>query len=270
MNAMRHHPAHPQIMCDVDGVKKPSSRVRRRLFACLLLGGAFALNAETNGVATNAPATNAVVEATATKPEAKTKPTPPTGKLDFSSFKPVVDRNIFNGNRSGQRMTSTRSSTQQRSVRVEAFTLVGTLISERGSTALFDGTSSEFRKPLKAGGTIAGFTVKEILHAGVRLAEGTNTLDVRVGSGLRREDEGLWKPATGGSYASTPSIASNRESGGVSSRPDNGSGRTFARNGGGRGGRGESNGSTENSSAPASGGDVDAILKRLMEQREKE
>ena len=50
--------------------------------------------------------------------------------LDFPAFKILADRNIFNGNRSGQRMVSTRSSSQQRSVRVESFSLVGTLLTE--------------------------------------------------------------------------------------------------------------------------------------------
>lgn len=275
MNAMRHLNAHPQILCDLSGVKA-HSRVWSWLFLSLLLGSALALGAETNGVSTNTVAasshTNHVSahsadENATTKDEPETKPAPTSGKLDYSSFKTVVDRNIFNGNRSGQRMTATRSSTQQRSVRVESFTLVGTLISDHGSTAFFDGSSSELRKSLKAGSTIAGFTVKEILHAGIRLVEGTNTLDLRVGSGMRREDEGLWKSAAAGNYASTSSSSSST----YSSRQENNNngGRNFARNGGGRAARTESNSSSETTSAPPSA-DVDAVLKRLMEQREKE
>ena len=233
------------------------------MLGILIVGSAMPLHAETNGVSTNAVAAVAVP---AKESEAK-----PAGPLDFSSFKAVGERNIFNGNRSGQRMTATRSSTQQRSVRVESFSLVGTLLSEeKEPVAFFDGSSLELRKALKAGGSIAGFTVKEILHAGVRLAAGTNITEVLVGSGLRREDEGLWKVSTATqSYASSSgSGPGGGSSGGTDLRSDNGNGgRSSGR--GNRGGRDESS-ATSSPGSSASSADAAEILKRLMEKREKE
>ena len=223
------------------------------------------LRAETNEVSTNAVAT---VVVPSTEPEAKPASAPASGPLDFSSFKMVSERNIFNGNRSGQRMTATRSSTQQRSVRVESFSLVGTLLSEeKEPVAFFDGSSSELRKALKAGGSIAGFTVKEILHAGVRLASGTNITEVLVGSGLRREDAGLWKASTvSTSYAS--SSVGGSSGGGDASSDNGGGGRSSGR--GGRNGRGDSGSSASSPASGASSTDAAEILKRLMEKREKE
>lgn len=300
-------------MCDPSVVKtrRPSWWVW--MLSSLLAGGSFALQAQTDAANTNTADTNAVAPVAATTnaastntvtataanendavaatveteraPEPGPKPAASSGKLDFSSFKSVAERNIFNGNRSGQRMTSTRSSTQQRSVRVESFSLVGTLLSEdRDPVAFFDGTGSELRKALKAGGTIAGFTVKEILHAGVRLAEGTNTLDVLVGSGMRREDEGLWKSSTVViSYASASGGGTSGGSGGSSSsraRTDNtgnNNGRSAGRNAGGRNGataRSDTGGGSAASSSSSSdslpAAQVDEVLKRLMEKREKE
>ena len=204
MKPMRPINAQPHIVCELDGVKPRSKCARVGVVTALLLGSMFTLHAQTNEVSTNTPSTNSPTPTAATnvvsadtvavtepapEKQPENKPAPATsGKMDFSSFKSVADRNIFNGNRSGQRMTATRSSTQQRSVRVESFSLVGTLLSEdKEPVAFFDGTSSEFRQALKAGGRIAGFTVKEILHAGVRLTEGTNILEVLVGTGMRRD-----------------------------------------------------------------------------------
>jgi hypothetical protein len=221
-------------VCDVGFVNARYFHVWLLMLATWLAGGAFPLRAQTNAASTNLTATNSA---------------PSPGRPDFNSFKSLAERNIFNGSRSGQRITSTRSSSRQRSVRVESFSLVGTLLSEKGPVAFFDGSSSEFHKVLKPGGKIAGFRVQEILHAGVRLENGTTASELRVGSGMSREDEGLWKVAE--------SASSHR------SRPSSGSSDVSARvitNGG------EGSGAASNP-PPA---EVNDVLKRLMEQREKE
>lgn len=286
--------AIPAPLCDLGFVKTLRAYRLGWLLAPLLAAGSFSLCAQTNDPGTNPP-TTAVVTTNPTiaittnltavvaepvqspAPEIKPVPAPAPGKLDFSSFKLVSDRNIFNGNRSGQRLTATRASTQQRSVRVESFSLVGTLLAEdKVPVAFFDGTSSELRKSLKAGGSIAGFTVQEILHAGVRLVEGTNTLDVLVGSGLRREDEGLWKSTTiTASYASSSGggYSGGNNSGGTSARArtdtgnNNSNARSSGRNNGG--GRNGSTGSSPSSDSPPTA-EVNEVLKKLMEKREKE
>lgn len=256
-------------VCDLASVKTLRGCCLAGSLAALLAGSNLSLFAQTNG-ASPVTATNTVVTNT---PVPRPQPATNSGRPDYSSFQIINDRNIFNGKRSGQRITSTRSSTQQRSVRVESFTLVGTLLSEeKPPVAFFDGSSSDLRKALKAGGTIGGFTVKEILHAGVRVSQGTNLLDILVGSGMRREDSGPWKSSSGGSYASasssvSPPSSSAEENGRSYSRDGNSRDRSYSRRS-----YGESSSSSSSNSSGASTPPADAaeILKRLMEKREKE
>jgi len=240
------------------------------IVSTLLAAGALPARAQdeapvtstSDGAATNAAGTNAMA-ATAEPAAEKSSAAPASNESGYSAFKMIADRNIFNGNRSGQVIRSTRSSTQQRSVRVDSFALVGTMVSEKGPMAFFDGTESSYRKAVRTGDSIAGFKIHEILHAGVRLAAGTNTVDLKVGSGMRREDEGLWKPASSGlSFAS--GSASSRSSTSYSSRSDGGSSRDRSSSS-----RNESRSENSGSDA-ASSADVDEVLKRLMEKREKE
>jgi len=255
-------------LCDLRIVKTLRARCLASLLAPLLVCGN--LHAQTNSTVPHG-SSNVVAAATS---EPEHKPAPTSGKLDYSSFSIINERNIFNGSRSGQRMTSTRSGTPSRTVRVESFTLVGTLLSEeKPPVAFFDGTSSELRKALKVGGNIAGFTVKEILQAGARMGQGTNTIDMFVGTGMRREDEGLWKFSTAsGNYAS---VSSGRSSSGSSAEEDRSS--RYSRDAGSRdrsysrrGNGGDSPSSSSPGSASTSSTDPAEILKRLMEKREKE
>ena len=158
----------------------------------------------------------------------------------------------------------------QRSVQVDSFSLVGTLFSANGPKAFFDGTDSDFKKVLKPGETIAGFQISEILPAGVRLAGGASGMDLRVGNGLRREDGGPWKLSTvSATYASRSSGAASdndsfRRSRSNDTRRSSGREDTYSRR------------NDENSSTTASRGEsppaaeVNEVLRRLMEQREKE
>ena len=59
---------------------------------------------------------------------------------------------------------------------------------EKGTFAFFDGTSSEYKKALKLADAIAGYKVTNIAPNGVKLASGTNELDLSVGAQLRREE----------------------------------------------------------------------------------
>lgn len=184
-------------------------------------------------------------------------PTSAPRRMDFDSFKLITDRNIFNGNRSGQRIVA--RSSPQRPTRVDSFTLVGTMSSERGDLAFFDGSESEFRKALKLESQIAGFVVKEIWPAGVKLVEGTNEIALRVGTALRREDEGYWRYAEPGSYSSTSGSWTTSSSSYSRSRYDSSDRNSSSTP--------SSSGSSE-TAAPS--GDVNEILRKLMEKREKE
>ena len=74
----------------------------------------------------------------------------------------------------------------------DSLTLVGTMSYEKGTFAFFDGTSSEYKKALKLTDAIAGYKVTNIAPNGVKLASGTNELELSVGAQLRREEDGPW------------------------------------------------------------------------------
>jgi hypothetical protein len=125
-----------------------------------------------------------------------------TNRLDYSAFKVVVDRNIFDPNRvrhgPGQGSRPAPKS-------VDSLTLVGTMTYERGSFAFFDGTSSDYKKALKLNDVVAGHKVTNITPNSVKLAAGTNELELKVGMQLRREEDGPWSlSGQSGSYAAAP------------------------------------------------------------------
>jgi hypothetical protein len=156
---------------------------------------------------------------------------PSGSKRSYEAFKLIVDRNIFNPNR---RASRTREGEEPRTKRTDTISLVGTLVSDQASHAFFDGTSPEYKVVLGPGKTVVGYKVGAITGSGVRLENGTNTLELRVGMQLNREEGGEWQLARGSAPELTQSAASS------SSSPD------------------------------TSGGDDGDIIKRLMQQREQE
>ena len=156
----------------------------------------------------------------------------PPASLEYSAFTVVVDRNIFNPNR--QRHRPGEPASTQKPRQVDQFSLVGTISYDKGTFAFFDGSGTDFKKVLKTDGSIAGYKLAAITANAVRLRQETNEIELRVGSQMRREDEGTWRLVAG----SVPSASS-------SSTPAS---------------------STPSASSPA---DND-VLKRLMQRREKE
>lgn len=116
---------------------------------------------------------------------------------DFSAFQIIADRNIFNASRVPRR-PGQPSTPRPTNKSAETFSLVGTMFSEKGSLAFFDGTGPEHRKAIKLDGAIAGYTVVQIDPKGVRLVAGTNQVDLKVGNLLRHEEDGTWTLAAGG------------------------------------------------------------------------
>lgn len=176
----------------------------------------------------------------------RTQANAPTGtnngpvSLDYSAFKMIVDRNIFDPNRFPHAPGQVRPTSKPRSV--DYVTLVGTMSYEKGTFAFFDGTSSDYKKALKLTDSIAGYKVTNITPNSVKLAAGTNELNLNVGAQLRREEDGPWLLASQfTSYAATPASTST-----------NGTA------------------ATTTGSDTASGGTESDILKRLMQKREKE
>jgi hypothetical protein len=108
------------------------------------------------------------------------------GTTDFSAFKLVTDRNIFDPNRYPHTAGYRPRRTVSRSA--PAFALVGTMNYQKGMFAFFDGNSPEYRLALQKDGVIAGYTVTDITLAGVTLKpSGTNSvsLDFKIGSQMR-------------------------------------------------------------------------------------
>jgi hypothetical protein len=160
----------------------------------------------------------------------------PSARPDYSSFRIITERNIFNASRSARSPArSSRIEAPRRAARVDSFTFVGTINYDKGAFAFFDSTSADFRKTLQAGSTIAGLQVIDVSDHSVKLSNGTNTFDLRMGMQMRREEEGQWRPS-GASETPTSSPSSSSSE----SAPEN------------------------------SSDEEDAILKRLMQQREQE
>jgi len=141
--------------------------------------------------------------------------------LDYSSFKIIADRNIFNLNRSAR---SARGGAARKQTKVETISLVGTLSSEKGRLAFFDSSSSQYKKVLKPADTIVGFTIKDIALNHVTLESGGKATELRVGMRIRREDEGEWR--VGGQTESLASSTSQSatpadDAGSVSDDEDN-------------------------------------------------
>ena len=203
--------------------------------------------------------TNDTSSATRTPPPERAESAP--AKLDESAFRMVSERNIFNANRIG---STVRSSSTRRPTRVETFALVGTMAYEKGVFAFFEGSSSEFTKALKPDGLIAGHKVVDILANGVKLEMDGQVMELAIGSGMRREDQGAWKISevtVSENNAVSPSDGGSRNSRNGRSRRGNDSSSDRSTVAG-------SSSPDTGSSAPNA--DQSEILKRLMERREKE
>lgn len=114
---------------------------------------------------------------------------PASVREEYTNFKLISDRNIFNSNRASR---SAAGAQEQKTVQVETVALVGTLCYEKGPYAFFDGSSSEFRKVLETGQTIVGYKIAGITGNSVQLESGTNTVELHIGMQLRREDQSQW------------------------------------------------------------------------------
>jgi hypothetical protein len=144
---------------------------------------------------------------------AERRPTKP----DYSAFKLITERNVFDPNR-----VPHRPGAQPRPRTVDSFSLVGVMSYDKGTFAFFDGSNSDFRKALKEADTIAGFKVASIDNNAVKLVAGTNQFNLRVGTQLRREEGGAWVPSNQTeTYASTSSSTSSTASASGSSGADN-------------------------------------------------
>ncbi|MFO1475618.1 MAG: hypothetical protein U1F98_03075 [Verrucomicrobiota bacterium] len=115
---------------------------------------------------------------------------------DFSAFRIISDRNIFDPNRRPRIVSGPAPKV------VDSFSLVGTMDYQKGAFAVFDGNNQEYRRVLEKGGKIDGYTVAVIQPNKVRLVSGTNELELNVGTQVQRSESGEWAVRDGDSYAS--------------------------------------------------------------------
>ena len=94
---------------------------------------------------------------------------------------------------------------------IETMTLVGTLGSEKGWFAFFDGSRSEFKRVLAAGKSIGGQRIAQITSTAVTLESGTNSVCLKLGMTLQRSEDD-WHLLTEGDSPKTPNPASREPS----------------------------------------------------------
>ena len=168
----------------------------------------------------------------------------PTDYASFSRF--VTERNIFDPNRYARSAPDRPSHHPTVSRSAPSFTLVGTMNYQKGMFAFFDGNNSDLRKVLyqSDSNSIAGYTVAEITPTGVKLqsADKKKTVPMKIG-GVMRQVGKDWQLADAGDAAATTMDNPTPAAGGSSS---------------------------DIGSAPAPAVAPNDILKKLMEQRQKE
>lgn len=118
-------------------------------------------------------------------------PAPKPAPNSFDAFKILTQKNIFDPNRSipGQKRDRREET---RPPKVEFLSLVGAMTYGKGDFAFFDGTSSDYRKTVKAGDAIAGYKIAQVTQTNVTLEAEGKTLHMPVGGQLKRVDEGEW------------------------------------------------------------------------------
>ena len=134
---------------------------------------------------------------TATKTAPSKTPASKPAKTDdgFKPFAVITQQNIFNANRGPAKPVATATAKPPRPPKIEAFALLGTMSSERGSVAFFDGTSTAYRKAAEIGDPLGAYTVAAIAHDRVTLRSGDRELCLPMQMQFRREDQGEWQLA---------------------------------------------------------------------------
>jgi hypothetical protein len=127
--------------------------------------------------------TQAAAATPAPRAESSVAPSAP-----FDNFRLVSDRNIFNPNRSGRR----ERTNEDQPPRVDVISVVGTMESDRGLRAFFDGSEASYRRAVRVGESVDQFKVTQISPNVVALEREGKSLSVRVGQQLRRAEGADW------------------------------------------------------------------------------
>jgi hypothetical protein len=223
----------------------------------LLAAAAGRANAQSNVVATNVMAvnispTNAAL-ATAGTTNANTTSTNAAStndapvRMDSRYFQFIAQRNIFDQTR--RRPIIRDNNPQTPPARIDSFTLTGVGLDNNQGAAMFDSSSSLYRKVMKTGETIAGYRIAEITPNldSIKLAASSNqVVEMKVGMQMRRRNNGPWLLASSSGTVTPPPTT---ESGDSAPSSDT-----------------NSTGATPGTSVS----NADDIIKRLMEKRAKE
>ena len=160
-------------------------------------GPLFAAEAEKNPAPTPVRTAPANASPVATSPRTGTAPASPAQarpessvapSAPFDNFRVVSDRNIFNPNRSGRR----ERTSEEAPPRVDVISVVGTMESDRGLRAFFDGSDSSYRRAVRVGESVDKFKVTKISPNVVELERDGKSLSVQVGQQLRRPEGSDW------------------------------------------------------------------------------
>lgn len=174
--------------------------VRRLTLVCLalawLVGHSLIAADATN--ATNRPSTNAPVRSetnVVALPRTNAPPRAATNsaiRLDYLSFKVIADRNIFDPSRS-RRSAWGDGGPERKAVKIESFTLVGTMSYSKGDLAFFDGSESKYRKALKPQDEIAGYKLTSVAANSVKLEKDGKTIEMFLGAQMKKRDDEPWE-----------------------------------------------------------------------------
>jgi hypothetical protein len=162
-----------------------------------------------------------------------------TNAADYPSFQIIMERNIFDPNRYAH--TSHRHG-RATSKSAPSFSLVGTMNHRNGMIAFFDGNDPDYRKVLSPDGVIAGYKVVEITQRGVKLEAAGKPVEMKVGAQMRQEGKDGWQLVGSGEL---PVATATNEAPAKDEMP-------------------------ATRTAPSSAGEPNDVLKKLMQQREKE
>jgi len=113
----------------------------------------------------------------------------------FKPFAIISQRNLFNASRGLTPPPVPAAPRPPRPPQIEAFALLGTMSSERGAVAFFDGTSAVYRKAAQAGEKLGDYPVLAVERDCVKLQVGDHELCLPLKMQFRREDQGNWQLA---------------------------------------------------------------------------
>lgn len=127
----------------------------------------------------------------------KPKPEKPAKTDDgFKPFAVILQRNVFNANRNSAGTAPVAAAPKPpKPAAIEAFALLGTLLSERGAVAFFDGTSPGYRKAAQPGDTLGPYTLTLIEADRVTLQQGDREVCLPLKMQCHREGHGEWQVA---------------------------------------------------------------------------